>query len=62
MVGHHLFMEDVIMALIQCKNGPLYREWIAFLIKEHGLENSTPQIRTEAFFNSQANKPLPLYC
>lgn len=48
------------MALITVKNGDLYRAWIAYLCRVHGVENSTPQIRTEAFFASERARPIPL--
>lgn len=48
------------MPLITVKNGGLYRAWIAYLCCVHGVEFSTPQIRTEAFFASQRALPVPL--
>jgi hypothetical protein len=45
------------MALITVKNGELYRRWIAHLSRGG---NSTPAIRTEAFFKSQAGVQVPL--
>lgn len=48
------------MALITVKNGDLYRAWIAYLCRIHGTEDSTPQIRTEAFFASERAQPVPL--
>lgn len=46
--------------IIQVKNPDLYRQWIDYLMQKSGVEYSTPQIRTEAFFNSQKNKDIPL--
>ena len=48
------------MPLITVKNGDLYRAWIAYLCRVEGRENSTPQIRTEAFFASERAQPVPL--
>lgn len=47
-----------MMGIITVKNGSLYRAWIKQLCKVEGLENSTPQIRTRAFFESQAGNPV----
>jgi len=48
--------------LIKCKNGDLYRGWIDYLVRIHGCENNfgTPEIRTRAFFESQAGNTIPL--
>jgi hypothetical protein len=48
------------MPLITVKNGDLYRAWIAYLCRACGAENSTPQIRTQAFVASQRAQPIPL--
>jgi len=46
------------MAIIDVKNGALYRTWIAHLCKCQNLQHSTPQIRTRAFFESQAGNQI----
>lgn len=48
------------MPLVKVKNGDLYRAWIAYLCRIEGREHSTPQIRTRAFFASEAIRPIPL--
>jgi hypothetical protein len=53
-------MREDDMPLITVKNGDLYRAWIAYLCRVHGVEDSTPQIRTEAFFASEQARPVPL--
>ena len=49
------------MAIVNVKNPELYREWINYILKAEGVSEPTPSIRTEAFFNSQAAMPVPLY-
>ena len=48
------------MALVTIKNPDLYRAWVDYLMRRAGLDNSTAQIRTEAFFASEAARPVPL--
>jgi hypothetical protein len=52
--------ERLMGQFIKVKNGDLYRAWIAYLCCIEGKENSTPQIRTQAFVASQRAQPIPL--
>jgi hypothetical protein len=40
--------------LIRARNPELFRAWLRY------LGNDTPQKRTQAFFNSQEARPVPL--
>ena len=46
--------------IIQTKNPKLYKAWCDYLCKQRGVEFTTPQIRTEAFFKSENAVPVPL--
>lgn len=45
------------MALVTVKNGDLYRAWITYLSRGGP---STPEIRTRAFFMSEAGRNPPV--
>ena len=50
-----------IMALVTVKNPDLYRGWINYLMAAYGIDHSTPEIRTKAFFESQSGKAVPVF-
>jgi hypothetical protein len=44
--------------LIKCKNGDLYRQWIAYYERTSTMKPY--EIRTYAFFNSEEGRKVPL--